>query len=154
MKLLVGSPGLDRPCDRRYYAAHTAGRIEAFVTVLPGAPGVWGIDVMCRRPDAASGCMELLLMHVAEALRDEGATQLSLGPCPMAGITQDGAPPLLRATFEGLFGSWWGNKIFGFQNLYRFKKKFRPRWEPVFFAAGPRLGILELYLGCRMWGLY
>ena len=154
MKLLVGSPGLERPFDRRYFAAARGGRIEAFVTVLPGREGVWGVDVMCRRPDAFSGAMEHLLMHIAEVLRDEGADLLSLGPCPMAEIGEDGAPRMLRAIFRMLYQSWLGNRVFGFRSLHRFKKKFRPRWEPVFFAARPRLGVLELYLGCRMWGLY
>ena len=154
MKLLVGSPGLDRPFDRRYYVARSDHRIEAFVTVLPGAPGTFGVDVMCRRPDAPAGAMELLLMHIAEDLRDAGARALSLGPCPMAGIPTGTGRPLLERVFHLLYSSWLGNRVFGFRNLHRFKKKFRPRWEPVFFAAGPRLGMLELYLGCRMWGLY
>jgi phosphatidylglycerol lysyltransferase len=153
MRLLVGSPGLDHPYDRRYFVATTEGRLEAFVTVLPGGPGQWGVDVMCRRPDAVPGTMELLLLHVVHSLQDEGAERLSLGPCPMAGVERHGDRPLLRWTFHALYSSTLGNSIFGFRNLHRFKQKFRPTWEPVFFGAS-RLGPLELYLGCRMWGLY
>lgn len=154
MKLLVGSPGLDRPFDRRYFVARTDQRIEAFLTVLPGGSGIYGVDVMCRRPDAPAGTMEMLIMGAAEVLRSEGAVTLSLGPCPMAGIETERAGKVIGAVFGGLYSSWIGNKLFGFRNLHRFKKKFRPRWEPVYFAAAPRLGLLELYLGCRMWGLY
>ncbi len=81
MKLLVGSPGLDEPGDRRYLVARSQGRVEAFLTLLPGAPGQWGVDVMCRRPDAAKGTMEHLIVHAADVLRAEGAASLSLGPC-------------------------------------------------------------------------
>jgi phosphatidylglycerol lysyltransferase len=154
MKLLVGSPGLERPFDRRFFAATTDDRVEAFCTVLPGAPGEWGVDVMCREPDAVPGTMERLLLHVIEVLRDEGALALSLGPCPMAGVPVDGRLRSLKWVFGYLFRSWWGNQVFGFRNLYRFKHKFRPRWEPVFLGASPRLGPMTLYRGCRMWGLY
>jgi lysylphosphatidylglycerol synthetase-like protein (DUF2156 family) len=154
MKLLVGSPGLERPFDRRYLVAHTEDRLEAFLTLLPGAEGEWGVDVMCRRPDAVPGAMERLLVHAMERLRDEGATALSLGPCPMAGVPVEGDRRLLKALFGLLYRSWWGNQVFGFRSLYRFKRKFRPRWEPVYFAASPRLGPVALYRGCRMWGLY
>ena len=83
----------------------------------------------------------------------EGARELSLGACPMAGVPRQGDRRLLRAIFHALYSWPLGNQIFGFRNLHRFKEKFRPRWEPVHFAAS-RLGPLELYLGCRMWGLY
>lgn len=160
MKLLVGSPGLARPFDRRYFVARREGRLEGFVTVLPGGPGQWGLDVMCRRPDAVPGTMEALVTHAARTLRGEGAATLSLGACPMAGVPLrdvgwiEGPRPILRRGFRLLFGTRLGNRVFAFQNLYRFKQKFNPRWEPVYFAAQPRLGVLELYLGCRMWGLY
>lgn len=154
MKLLIGSPGLEAPFDRRYFVAHRGGRLEAFCTVLPGGDGVWGLDVMCRRPDAVAGSMELLLAHVGQTLRAEGAASLSLGPCPMAGVPVSGDRRLLKLTFSVLYHSWLGNRIFGFASLHRFKAKFRPRWEPVYFAASPRLGPVALYRGCRMWGLY
>lgn len=154
MKLLVGSPGLERPFDRRYFAATTEGRLEAFCTLLPGGDGVWGVDVMCREPDAVPGAMERLLLHVVEVLGSEGAHALSLGPCPMAGVPVEGRLRPLKWLFGYLYRSWWGNQVFGFRNLHRFKAKFRPRWEPVFLGASPRLGPMTLYRGCRMWGLY
>lgn len=154
MKLLVGSPGLDRPFDRRYLVAHRDGELQAFCTLLPGRDGQWGVDVMCRRPDAVPGSMEHLLVHAMSLLRDEGATTLSLGPCPMAEVPIERPMRPLKAFFGLLYRSWWGNLVFGFLNLYRFKAKFRPRWEPVYFAASPRLGPIALYRGCRMWGLY
>ncbi|MFT7522054.1 MAG: lysylphosphatidylglycerol synthetase-like protein (DUF2156 family) [Kiritimatiellia bacterium] len=154
MKLLVGSPGLDRPFDRRFFVATDDSGLQAFCTVVPGAPGEWGVDVMCRQPDAVPGSMERLLLCVIETLKEEGATALSLGPCPMAGVPLRGKGLPLRYVFHLLYSSWLGNQVFGFRSLYRFKGKFRPRWEPVYFAASPRLGPVELYQGCRMWGLY
>ncbi len=153
MKLLVGSPGTERPFHRRYFVARTADRIEAFATLLPGAPGTWGLDVVCRRPDAVAGSVERMLLHAIGTLQLEGATELSLGPCPMARVPTRGDRVVLRWLFRWLFASRLGNHVFGFRNLYRFKEKFRPRWEPVYFAARPRLSAIALYRGCRMWGL-
>jgi lysylphosphatidylglycerol synthetase-like protein (DUF2156 family) len=154
MRLLVGSPGVGRPFDRRYVVAKVDDRVVAFVTLLPGGPRIWGLDVMCRGPGAPAGTMECLLAHVAERLGAEGAEVLSLGPCPMAGVPRDDEHRALTAIFDVLYSSDLGNQVFGFRSLHRFKSKFRPRWEPVYFAAAPRLGPLALYLGCRMWGLY
>lgn len=154
MKLLVGSPSLEAPFDRRYLVARSSRGLEGFVTLLPGPGGAWGLDVMCRRPDAVPGTMERLLVHAAALLAEEGATALSLGACPMAGVPRQGDRPLLRWTFDALYRSTLGNRVFGFASLHRFKKKFRPRWTPVYFGATPTLGVKELYLGCRMWGLY
>jgi lysylphosphatidylglycerol synthetase-like protein (DUF2156 family) len=97
--------------------------------------------------------MDHLLATAAERLRDEGATTLSLGACPMAGIphTDRGWLPRL---FRLLYASRAGNRLFGFQSLHHFKAKFRPRWEPLYLAASPRPGAWSLYVGCRMWGLY
>lgn len=154
MKLLVGSPSLDRPFDRRYLAAEHDGRLEGFLTLLPGAEGVWGVDVMVRRPDAVVGTMELLVTTAALQLREEGAHTLALGPCPMAGVPFSWQRPMLTATFGMLYGSSLGNRIFGFRRLVSFKQKFRPTWTPVYLGASPHIGVLALYRGCRMWGLF
>lgn len=154
MKLLVGSPCLDQPHDRRYLVAFADDAVVAFITLLPGGHGQWGLDVMAQLPQAPAGTMDLLLAHACEQLRDEGAATLSLGSCPMAGIPLTGKGWLLRRIFRVLYASSLGNRVFGFRRLHQFKSKFRPRWVPVYFAASPRLGIWSLYLGCRMWGLY
>ena len=98
--------------------------------------------------------MELMIRQISDILRSEGASELCMGPCPMAEVAFDANRRLLSWAFHFLYTSRIGNQIFGFRSLYRFKDKFRPEWRPVYFAASPRLGFLELYLGCRMWGLY
>lgn len=154
MKLLVGSPGLEQPFDRRYFVATHEERLVAFLTWLPGGPGCMGLDVMCRDPQAPPGTMERLICHAVQVLAAEGISRLSLGACPMAGVPVEGARLGLKRVFATLYGSQLGNRVFGFRSLHRFKAKFRPRWGAVHVAAAPRLGALELYLGCRMWGLY
>ena len=154
MKLLVGSPCLENPHDRRFLAAFVEQRLVAYITLLPGGPGQWGLDIMAQTPDAPSGTMDLLLASATELLGGEGAKTLSLGACPMAGVPLTGKGWLMRRIFYVLYYSSVGNRLFGFRRLHHFKNKFRPRWVPVYLAASPRLGVWTLYLGCRMWGLY
>ena len=67
---------------------------------------------------------------------------------------EDPAPPLLTGIFHGLYRSWLGNRLFHFHGLAHFKNKFAPSWEPVLIGCAPRLGVWDLYAGCRMWGLF
>jgi len=159
LRWLTGTPSLERPLDRRYFVAHAAGRLQAFCTVLPGPDGTWAVDVLCRAPDAIPGSMERLLVHAFQQLRDEGARAVNLGPCPLAGTAgqglsaQERPPGLLGWAFKVAWDSKLGERLFGFRGLHAFKAKFRPRWEPVYLAAAPRLGWVEWYAAARMWAL-
>ena len=93
------------------------------------------------------------MLETVAQLRSEGVTTLSLGPCPMAGLEAIARPNILHRIFQLLYRTSWGNRIFGFRGLVSFKNKFRPRWEPIFIAATPRVSVLTLYMGCRMWRL-
>ena len=153
MGLLVGSPCLERPQGRRYVLARSTHRVEGFLTLLPGGEGVWGVDVMCRRPDAPVGVMEALIVAAARECRAEGAHTLSLGACPMADI-EGGEHPRLQSLFRWLYRSEVGKQVFGFRGLRQFKAKFHPIWRPVHLASDRRIDVWTLYMGCRMWGLY
>jgi len=159
MSLLVGSPAVDEPLGRRYFAAvepGEGGRLVAVTSIAPGWGGRgFGVDIMAREPDAPAGAMDLLLAEVIGTLGDEGVEILSLGACPMAGIEADGhTPRWLRALFRFLYASKLGNRVFPFRQLHRFKAKFAPRWEPVYLAGWPSAGPWTVYVGGRMWGLF
>lgn len=153
MALLIGTPCLERPFGRRYVVATRGGRICAFLTLVPAGEGSAAIDVMCRAPDAPAGTMERLVVSTVSMLRAEGLDRLSMGPCPMAGLETLKRWSSLHVVFAVLYKTSLGNRIFGFQGLERFKDKFRPRWEPIFIAASPRVNVMTLYMGCRMWRL-
>ena len=158
MRLLIGTPAFERSLERRYFAVGSPqGEPCAFVTLTPGWSGRgYGLDVMARAPDAPAGAMEVLILGVIRQLGLEGISRLSLGACPMAFTAEqpENEPWLYNRVFRWLHSSSLGNQLFPFRSLTQFKAKFDPAWEPVFFAAWPRLGFRSLYTGCRMWGVF
>jgi lysylphosphatidylglycerol synthetase-like protein (DUF2156 family) len=53
-------------------ARDRAGRVQAFLTVVPAGGGRgWLLDLMRRERDSESGTMDLLIARTAETLCDE-----------------------------------------------------------------------------------
>lgn len=159
MTLVVGKPAFDEPRGRRYFGVTSSEGLQAFITLVPCFDGLgWGIDVMARPEATPAGAMDLLISEAAFRVRDEGAKVFSVGACPMAlsDSGDDGGRehPLLRRMFRVLYSSGFGNRLFSFRSLHRYKLKFNPRWESVYMATWPRVSVFGLYVGCGMWGLF
>jgi lysylphosphatidylglycerol synthetase-like protein (DUF2156 family) len=78
--------------------------------------------------------MDLLIAHSLLQLKAAGIVEASLANAPLANV---GEPkrPLDRGVallFENM------NAFYGYKNLFRFKKKFAPRWEGryILYPAG------------------
>lgn len=102
------------------------GRLEAFVSWLPvPSRRAWTLDLMRRRPDAAYGVVEALIVRSIEEAKLRGVAELSLGmtPRPLA----SGAA--MRAMFWGL------DRFQRSRSLHRFKEKFGPRWEERYLVV-------------------
>lgn len=147
---LSGEPD---PAVRLAVAVDRDGRVEGFVSWLPvhGAGG-WVIDIMRRRPDAFNGIIEFLIVGSALAFRDEGAPFVSLATAPLARVAREGdrAGAVERAV-AGMAGLI--EPFYAVRSLFEFKRKFSPRWEPVYIAypgagALPKIGyaIMRAYL--------
>jgi phosphatidylglycerol lysyltransferase len=115
----------------RVAVAHDrAGRVQAFLTVVPAGGGRgWMLDLMRRRCDSASGAMDLLIARTAEALRDEGFERLSLSLAPLASTEDDeeDAPALARRGRTLLYEKMDG--AYNYRSLFAYKRKFGVRWE-------------------------
>ena len=159
LRLVLGTPCLERPFQRRYFAVARPGDDlpVAVATLCPGWGGSgWGVDVMARGRGAPAGAMDLLLTQLIRRLGAEGVERVSLGACPMSqkAATERPRHPVLRLGFRFLYHTSLGNQLFRFRGLSHFKSKFNPSWEPVYIAAWPRVTAPTLYAGCRMWGLF
>ncbi len=104
-------------------------RVEAFCSWLPyrNSDSVV-LDLMRKRDAAPAGTMDYLLSQSLLSLREEGIREASLANAPLANVAgpRGGLERGVALLFESL------NGIYGYKNLFRFKKKFDPRWEGRF----------------------
>jgi len=103
-----------------------AGRVVAFTSWRPYAGGRAAVlDLMRKRKDAPSGAMDLLVARSLEELRSLGLAEASLANAPLANVGEPrgGLEKGVALLFENL------NAVYGYKNLFQFKKKFAPRWE-------------------------
>jgi len=127
-----------------------AGRIEAFVNLVPSFRSVDGnFDMMRRLPDSAEGVMDYLLVHLIGHFRDRGLRGLNLGFAPLANI--EGTGVVARA-LNLLYA--YGSRAFNFQGLRTYKDKWRPIWEQRFLVYRsdmqlPRIALAVVRAGER-----
>jgi lysylphosphatidylglycerol synthetase-like protein (DUF2156 family) len=122
--------GQPSPGARVAVARDGAGRVQAFLTVVPAGGGRgWLLDLMRRRRNSESGTMDLLIARTAETLRDEGFERLSLSLAPLASTDDDDedAPEVARWARRLLYEKMDG--AYNYRSLFNYKKKFAVRWE-------------------------
>jgi lysylphosphatidylglycerol synthetase-like protein (DUF2156 family) len=125
-------------------------RIEAFVTWVPiPARRGWVLDLMRRRPEAANGIMELLIVNSVDAARERGDAILSLGLSALAKVerTTSGdaavaAAPDPARTFllERLA------RFYDFQGLFNWKRKFTSTFEERYLIFPDPLALPQIAL--------
>jgi phosphatidylglycerol lysyltransferase len=114
------------------------GRILAFANILAPADGSRiAIDLMRYLPEEASGMMEYLFLSLIEHYRNLGASELSLGMAPLAGLSSRSVERLW--SHFGRFVYRHGGAFYNFEGLRAFKQKFRPHWRPSYIAVPPGL---------------
>jgi phosphatidylglycerol lysyltransferase len=113
--------------DRAFvFVCRDGARVVAFTSWRPYRDGRAALlDLMRRRRDAPSGAMDLLVVRSLEALRSEGLDEASLANAPLAGLGDSRGVVArgLALVAKGL------SPLYGYRELFRFKKKFAPRWE-------------------------
>jgi phosphatidylglycerol lysyltransferase len=135
--------------DEQLYALaiDKANRVHAFVTFVPiyGRNG-WGLDLMRRAEQAASGTMERLLSCSIEYLGREGADIVSLGLAPLSDVNC--AEHTFLGTSIDFLTRRFGNPAKD-RSLFNFKNKFRPRWESRYLVYSSTLTLPKVG-----WALY
>ncbi|MGA3057597.1 MAG: phosphatidylglycerol lysyltransferase domain-containing protein [Candidatus Limnocylindrales bacterium] len=114
-------------------ALDASGEAVAFATFAPtGTDGGWVVDLIERAPDGPPGALEACLVEGARTFRSAGATTLSIGLAPLAGLDAEGCSWRERALGRSarLVRRWYNVPGLAF-----FKAKFDPRWEPRYVAA-------------------
>jgi phosphatidylglycerol lysyltransferase len=101
-------------------------RVAAFTSWRPYRNGRAAVlDLMRRRAAAPSGAMDLLVVRSLELLRQAGLEEASLANAPLADASgsTDAVSRALAAAAKAIA------PVYGYRDLFRFKKKFAPRWE-------------------------
>ena len=90
----------------------------------------WTLDVMRRLPDGFGPVTEFLIASACLSFREQGAAFVSLSGAPLA---HSGGGTAERAALERLLDQLGEamEPLYGFRSLDSFKRKFRPRHEPV-----------------------
>jgi phosphatidylglycerol lysyltransferase len=132
----LGHLDLDRFDLFETWIALVGGRVVAFTTWLPYLDGKGMIlDLLRRSPESPVGTMELLMLRALEAFRDRGFKEASLNAIPLAHVDRpddDADDSRLRDALRWLYEH--GGAVYEAKNLFRFKAKFGPRWEPIYLV--------------------
>ncbi|MGV2982137.1 bifunctional lysylphosphatidylglycerol flippase/synthetase MprF [Microbacterium sp. AGC85] len=122
------------PEVRLALAISPEGDVDGLLSWLPvyGAGGRiigWTLDLMRRRDGGFGAVMEFLIGSSAKAFSEEGAEILSLSGAPLAheSPVDEGAIASLLSRMGGML-----EPVYGFRSLHQFKKKFNPRYEPIY----------------------
>jgi lysylphosphatidylglycerol synthetase-like protein (DUF2156 family) len=110
------------------------GKIVAFASLWPTADkSRIGIDLMRYGDDSPNGVMDYMFTEMFLWAKAQGYKIFDLNTSPAAGVT-----PNLQAPFLTTLASLaykYGENIYNFQGVRRFKSKFNPDWEDVYLAA-------------------
>jgi len=110
------------------------GRIMAFANLWPTHDRtLLALDLMRYDPASPHNTMDYLFVQLIHYARDNGYTYFSLGLAPLGGLQ---ARPLSNA-WPKLAALIWeiGGEFYNFEGLRAYKEKFRPQWEPRYFAV-------------------
>jgi len=125
------------------------GEVEGFCTWMPvWARHGWSLDLMRRRPDAASGVMELLVVRSVEHARTRGDAMLSLSLSALVQVDAatgepsrtPAADPARAFLIERL------SRFYDFQGLFRWKRKFAPVFEDRYLVFADPLALPRIAL--------
>lgn len=128
----LGHLDLDRLGEQEMFVSlDRAGSAVAFVTWMPFDAARGAVLDLMRRDDAAPpGVMEFLISESLRALDNLGYVTGSLGAVPLASTGErDGA---LQRSMAWMYDH--GGAVYEAKSLFAFKRKFDPRWEPIYLA--------------------
>ncbi|MDV6333173.1 phosphatidylglycerol lysyltransferase domain-containing protein [Asticcacaulis sp. 201] len=110
------------------------GEIVAFANLWPTQDKtLLTLDLMRYEPGSPPSVMEYLFLQLILYARDQGYGHFSLGMAPLGGLD---AKPLSRAWYKIAAVIYQvGGDFYNFAGLRAYKEKFKPDWQPRYFAV-------------------
>ncbi len=110
------------------------GQIMAFANLWPTQDKtLLSLDLMRYDPGSPPSLMEYLFLQLIAYAREHGYTHFSLGLAPLAGLQARPLssvwPKLATMIYQ------WGSDVYNFEGLRAYKEKFKPQWQPRYFAV-------------------
>jgi len=133
------------------------GKVVAFATVWPGAPGTeLAVDLLRYSREAPPNVADFLFVELILWAQAQGWRELNLGMAPLPEVDREPSPASNRL---GALVFRHGEHFSNFQRLRRYKEKFGAAWRPRYLAAPanpplPRViaGIASLITGSTKGG--
>ena len=124
--------------ERRYFVAKSPRGIEGYGIATPIAGRqAYFIEDLVLRENSLSGCSELLTLDILVLLSQGKAKECSLGVVSMTtadGGRNSGLPPTLQFILVSVPN--YMRKIYNFDGLETFRKRFKPRyWSDIHLAV-------------------
>jgi lysyl-tRNA synthetase class 2 len=107
-------------------AANESGMPVAYLTLLPGGPGYYSLDLTRRLQCAPNAIMEFLLLEVLSNLREQAVTTVSLNFSTFSSFSSVRGIRGLMLTLD---------KAIQLGSLEAFNAKFRPTWVPRYLVV-------------------
>lgn len=107
--------------------------IIAFATIMPMySEKIVSIDLMRLIPNPPNGTMDALFIGLIEWAIDEGYEKFVLGKAPLSNVGYTQFSPTKEKIVKYIYQ--YGNKIYSFKGLRRYKEKFYPHWKGIYLA--------------------
>ena len=109
--------------------------ILAFANILQGAENYeLTTDLLRYRPESPAGIIDYMLIHTMLWGKQEGFEWFNLGMAPLSGMNEHDFSPGWNKLADFVYT--YGENIYGFKKVRRYKSQFNPTWEPK-FLVGP-----------------
>ena len=111
-----------------------AGKLIAFANIVPpyGPNGTASVDLMRHVNDAPRSTMDFLFAKVMLWSQAQGHKQFSLGMAPLSRV---GDNPYARINERlASLAFRYGNNLYNYQGVRRYKDKFKPEWTGSYLA--------------------
>ncbi len=152
-----GHTGFGGPQVRYFFAIDEHRRkvgVVAFDPLWKDGRIVGYVTAMKRKLDEATAYAEpAITRHAIEIFRDEGLQKVRLGLSPLAGSHRTpGRASLILGPFLRFAhnSALINSKILNTKGMTHFKKRFRGREEPLYFATRPGRGVLDFIAALRL----
>lgn len=107
--------------------------VVGFATIMPHySKHTVSIDLMRIIPNPPNGAMDALFIGLIEWAIEEGYDYFILGKAPLSNVGVNQFSTTKEKVAKYIYN--YGNKIYSFKGLRKYKEKFYPEWRSVYLA--------------------